>query len=156
MRNENSQIIVDINCDDDEPFEPERLISLAKSVCNRYSVNAANISIAIVDDNAIAKINEDFLNHQGATDVISFDLTGDYGVKEFEIVINSQQAERQALERGHSTQAEIALYLTHGLLHNLGFDDQDEKQAKKMHETEDMILKEEGFGIVYAGKHRTE
>ena len=77
----------------------------------------------------------------------------DENSKNFEIVINADQAARQAAEREHSTEAEIALYLTHGLLHNLGFDDQDEQQAKKMHETEDTILKEEGFGIIYASKH---
>lgn len=149
----NEQIIVEINCDDDEPFDSQKLSSLAKSICNKFEVTTATVSIAIVDDQAITKINKDFLDHQGPTDVISFDLSDDEDFKNFEIVINADQAERQSAERGHSTEAEIALYLTHGLLHNLGFDDQDDEQAKKMHETEDAILKEEGFGIIYAGKH---
>ena len=153
MANDKKQIIVEINCDDEEPFDLEKLSSLAKSICNRFSLTAATVSIAIVDDRAITKINEDFLDHQGQTDVISFDLSDDENSKNFEIVINADQAARQSAERGHSTEAEIALYLTHGLLHNLGFDDQDEQQAKKMHETEDTILKEEGFGIIYASKH---
>lgn len=153
MANDKNRIIVEINCDDEEPFDLERLSSLAKSICNRFSLTAATVSIAIVDDRAITKINEDFLDHQGQTDVISFDLSDDEKSKNFEIVINADQAARQSAERGHSTEAEIALYLTHGLLHNLGFDDQDEQQAKKMHETEDTILKEEGFGIIYASKH---
>ena len=153
MANDKKRIIVEINCDDEEPFDLERLSSLAKSICNRFSLTAATVSIAIVDDRAITKINEDFLDHQGQTDVISFDLSDDEKSKNFEIVINADQAARQSAERGHSTEAEIALYLTHGLLHNLGFDDQDEQQAKKMHETEDTILKEEGFGIIYASKH---
>lgn len=153
MANDKKRIIVEINCDDEEPFDLEKLSSLAKSICNRFSLTAATVSIAIVDDRAITKINEDFLDHQGQTDVISFDLSDDENSKNFEIVINADQAARQSAERGHSTEAEIALYLTHGLLHNLGFDDQDEQQAKKMHETEDTILKEEGFGIIYASKH---
>jgi len=49
----------------------------------------------------------------------------------FELVVNGEMAVRQALLRKHSSQAELALYITHGLLHNLGFDDAAEDQAKK-------------------------
>ncbi len=56
---------------------------------------------------------------------------------------------RQADLRGHSSQAELALYITHGLLHNLGFDDSTEDKAKKMHDMEDKILQQLGYGLVY-------
>ena len=58
-------------------------------------------------------------------------------------------AARQAAKRGHGAEAELALYITHGMLHNLGFDDTDPQQAKKMHETEDSLLQKQGFGIIY-------
>ena len=54
--------------------------------------------------------------------------------------------EESGCEQG---EAELALYITHGLLHNLGFDDSTEMQAKKMHDTEDEILRQSGFGLVY-------
>ena len=50
---------------------------------------------------------------------------------------------------GHSAEAEIALYITHGLLHNLGFDDASEQQAEEMHRMEDEILQQAGFGTVF-------
>ena len=56
---------------------------------------------------------------------------------------------RQAAQRGHSTEAELALYLTHGLLHNLGFNDADKAAAERMHDMEDEILQQAGFGVVY-------
>jgi probable rRNA maturation factor len=56
---------------------------------------------------------------------------------------------RQANSRGHSSEAEIALYITHGLLHNLGFDDSTEPKAKNMHDIEDNILQQLGYGLVY-------
>jgi len=58
-------------------------------------------------------------------------------------------AVRQAKQRGHSTEAELALYVTHGLLHNLGFDDATQSGAKKIHEEEDKILQQLGYGLVY-------
>jgi probable rRNA maturation factor len=58
-------------------------------------------------------------------------------------------AVKQANMRGHSSEAELALYITHGLLHNFGFDDSTQKQAEKMHNIEDQILQQLGYGPVY-------
>ena len=78
-------------------------------------------------------------------------------VKVIELVGSSQKGLQDAVEsavkeaklRGHSSEAELALYITHGLLHNLGFDDSQRTKAKKMHKTEDEILQQLGFGLVY-------
>ena len=67
----------------------------------------------------------------------------------FELVVNGEMAVRQAKQRGHSGEAELALYVTHGLLHNLGFDDSTKKKAQKMHRAEDEILQQFGYGLVY-------
>lgn len=153
MTSDECGISIDINCDDDTTFDIERFKSLVKSICRRFSVVRAAVSIAIVDDEAIALINKQFLDHTGPTDVISFDLTDDEDRREnlrnFEIVINADQAERQSAERAHDTEAELGLYITHGLLHNFGFDDHEEADSKKMHQMEDTILQDEGFGMIY-------
>ena len=65
------------------------------------------------------------------------------------MVVNGEMAVREAKLRGHSSEAELALYITHGLLHNLGFDDSTQSQARKMHDTEDEILQQLGYGLVY-------
>ncbi|MCK5226084.1 MAG: rRNA maturation RNase YbeY [Planctomycetes bacterium] len=108
------------------------------------------ISIAIVDNIEIRKINKKFLNHNRITDCISFDLSDSVqNQKTFELIVNGEMAIKQANKRGHLSQAELALYVTHGLLHNFEFDDSTEQLAKKMHKTEDEILTELGFGSVY-------
>jgi probable rRNA maturation factor len=61
-------------------------------------------------------------------------------------------AVRQANLRGHSSEAELALYITHGLLHNLGFDDSTQGQAEKMHNIENEILQQLGYGPIYNGE----
>jgi rRNA maturation RNase YbeY len=70
-----------------------------------------------------------------------------------EIIVNAQKAKSESKKRGHSPQAELALYITHALLHNLGFNDNNPKNAKLMHQMEDKILQKQGFGIVY-NSHR--
>jgi probable rRNA maturation factor len=132
-----------------------KIKKLTTALCERFAKHKPadtryEISIAIVDDNEIRKLNKQFLNSKDVTDCLSFDLTGDEeGPEIFDLIVNGEMAVRQANLRGHSSQAELALYITHGLLHNLGFDDATKSQARKMHDTEDEILQEFGYGPVY-------
>jgi probable rRNA maturation factor len=129
-------------------ISPPKLKKLVKVICNRFKLSKATISIAIVDDTQIRKVNKEFLNQDLPTDCLSFNLS-ENDKKSFELVVNGEMAVRYAKLRGHSSEAELALYITHGLLHNLGFDDSTQGQAEKMHNTEDQILQKLGYGPVY-------
>jgi probable rRNA maturation factor len=134
------------------------LRKLVKAVCNRFKLSKAAVSISIVDDAQIRKLNKQFLNSKSATDCLSFDLSDDevpQPPKLFELIVNGEMAVREANLRGHSSEAELALYITHGLLHHLGFDDSTESQAWKMHDMEDEILQQLGYGLVYNKGERT-
>ncbi|HUU19385.1 MAG TPA: rRNA maturation RNase YbeY [Sedimentisphaerales bacterium] len=134
------------------------LRKLVKAVCNRFKLSKATVSIAIVDDAQIRELNKQFLNSKSATDCLSFDLSDDevpQSPKSFELIVNGEMAVREANLRGHSIEAELALYITHGLLHHLGFDDSTESQARKMHDMEDEILQQLGYGLVYNKGERT-
>lgn len=128
-----------------------KLKKLVKSICNRFKLTEAAISIAVIDDAQSSKLNREFLNRGHATDCLSFDLSESKtnSAKSFDLAVNGEMALREAKLRGHSAEAELALYVTHGLLHNLGFDDSDAGRAKKMHETEDEILQQAGYGLIY-------
>jgi len=152
-----------------------KLKKLVKAICTRFKLSKATVSIAIVNDAEIRKVNKQFLNHNCPTDCLSFDLSDNerprlqnfadetrpqmqksaFGksnidsTKLFELVVNAEKAVKEASLRGHSSEAELALYITHSLLHNLGFDDSAPDQAKKMHDTEDEILQQLGYGLVY-------
>jgi len=129
-----------------------RLKKLVKAVCNRFKLSKATISIAIVDDAQIRKVNKQFLNLDSTTDCLSFDLSDDNteALKSFELVVNAEMAIKEAKLRAHSSEAELALYITHSLLHNFGFDDSRQDSLQKMHETEDEILQQQGYGLVYS------
>ena len=126
-----------------------KLKKLVKAVCTRFKLSKATVSIAIVDDAEIRKLNKQFLNRNSPTDCLSFNLSDNDAKKSFELVVNAEKAVKEANLRGHSSEAELALYVTHGLLHNLGFDDSTQGQAKKMHDTEDEILQQLSYGWVY-------
>jgi probable rRNA maturation factor len=129
-----------------------KLERLVKAICKRFKLSGATVSIAIVDNAEMRKVNARFLNRKRSSDCLSFDLSDDAApetARSFELVVNGEKAVEEACSRGHSSEAEVALYVTHGLLHNLGFDDSVPKKAKKMHDTEDEILQQFGYGFVY-------
>lgn len=95
------------------------------------------LSVALVDDNAIAAINRQFLNHAGPTDVISFDLGDGLG----EIVVSAERAVLVARQLRRRPQDELALYLVHGLLHLAGFDDRTPAQRRAMRAAERRVLR---------------
>ena len=141
----------------DIKFSIPKLEKLIKTIGSRFDLEEASVSIAIVDDDEITDVNKRFLNKTTTTDCISFDLSDDEHPSDsngnytrvFELIVNGQMAVRQSEQRGHSPESELALYVTHGMLHNLGFDDATESKASKMHNTEDEILEQLGYGCVY-------
>ncbi|MCP4608113.1 MAG: rRNA maturation RNase YbeY [Planctomycetes bacterium] len=137
---------------------PSKIKKLVRAVCNRFKLSEATVSIAIVDDVEIKILNSRFLNRKANTDCLSFDLSdtrASQSPKLFELIVNGEMAVRQADLRGHASQAELALYITHGLLHNLGFDDSTDSKARKMHDMEDNILQQLGYGFVYNKKMKS-
>jgi probable rRNA maturation factor len=131
-------------------FNSVRLRKMLRILCGRFNIRKAVISIAVADDKQTIRVNEEFLDRSAVTDVISFDLSDENSSgRVFDLVINAQEAKRQAKKRGHSAEAEFALYVVHGFLHNVGFDDTTKQQAARMHKMEDHILEEFGYGKTY-------
>jgi len=105
------------------------------------------INIAFVNDRAMAKINEDFVGHEGTTDVITFCyLEGDDELFDGDIAVDlficADIAEREGAKRKNSNYArELTLYIVHGLLHSAGEDDLDAVARKRMRRREREVMK---------------
>lgn len=99
-----------------------------------------HIDIAIVDDRTSHRINVDFLGHDFPTDVISFALDDDGSTLEGELVVNIQYATRSAQEYGWPPAHELLLYVIHGSLHLVGYDDHTETDRDKMRLAERRVL----------------
>jgi probable rRNA maturation factor len=128
------------------PLDRARIREIAKTVLEGEGVAAATISLAFVDNPTIHRLNKQFLNHDEPTDVLTFPMSGPGAKKlEGEIVIGAEVARTQAAERGHNEQAELALYVIHGLLHLCGFDDTTAAAVRQMRERERLYLKQLGL-----------
>ena len=102
-------------------FDLSGLGKLVKAVCFRFGLSEATVNIALIDDARMRRLNKQFFNRNTATDCLSFDLS-DNRVKsgeDFELAVNAETAVREASRRGHSAEAELALYVIHCLLESL-------------------------------------
>lgn len=90
----------------------------------------AACSLVLIDDPRIAIVNEEFLQHHGPTDVISFTYAPPPGAPPGltgELLVNAQQALREARARKVAPARELALYIVHGCLHLAG--ERDDRPA---------------------------
>ena len=90
-----------------------KLKKVVKAICNRFKLSKATVSIAIVSDAEIRRVSKRFLNRSSITDCLSFDLSDDDvdSPKSFELLVNAEKAVKEANLRGHSSEAELALYV---------------------------------------------
>jgi len=113
------------------------------------------VRVRLVGDGEMSAAHVRFAGVAGATDVLTFDLR-DEGAKashpramDVDIYACVDEARRQAAARGHEVERELVLYVVHGVLHCLGYDDHDEGGHREMHAAEDRVLEAIGVGAVY-------
>jgi rRNA maturation RNase YbeY len=102
-----------------------------------------NLSINLVDAVEMARLNEQFLRHQGATDVLAFDY-GEPKRRDWlhaEIFVCVDEAVRQARCFRTTWQEELVRYLIHGVLHLRGYDDHRRSERHRMKQEEDRLLR---------------
>ena len=130
------------------PLDAEGLRHAVRTALRQHRESTCQLSLAVVDDARIAALNAEYRGHAGPTDCLAFDLRddGQADAVEGEIVVSWETARREAAARELGLQAELTLYVIHGLLHLLGYDDLDVQQAARMHQTEDRILISLGLG----------
>jgi len=123
-------------------IDAERLESAVALVCSDRGFIQGAISLAIVDDPTIRDLNRRFLNHDYATDCLSFVLECREGFLEGEIVVSSDTAIRRAPEYGLSAAEELLLYVIHAALHLTGYDDTTPAAAAEMRAREEHYLRQ--------------
>ena len=99
-------------------------------IASDYGWTEGEISIAIVDDPQIHKVNLQFLKHDYPTDVITFPISED--PLEGEVYISADTARNQAVEYGVTLTEEILRLAAHGALHLAGYDDATPEGKKQM------------------------
>jgi len=111
---------------------------------------SGEVRVRVVDDAEMAEAHARWAGVGGTTDVLTFDLRDDPADPlDTDVLACLDEAERQAVERGHAPERELLLYLVHAVLHCCGHDDHDEARAERMHALEDDLLEQAGVGATF-------
>ena len=107
-------------------------------------VRSYELGIQLVGAKEMARVNMTFLQHEGSTDVITFDYGEGKGssVVAGELYVCLDDAVVQAKEFRTTWQSELVRYLVHGVLHLLGHDDLKPAGRRVMKREENRLLKE--------------
>ncbi|MED4370728.1 rRNA maturation RNase YbeY [Bacillus licheniformis] len=139
---------------EDRLAEIEKLLQFAAA--EEGVADGAEVSVTIVNNEEIQKINKEYRGKDYPTDVISFAFEED-GEGEVEIIgadmppvlgdiiISVDKAREQAEEYGHSLMRELGFLTVHGFLHLLGYDHMTEEEEKEMFTKQKEILNRYGL-----------
>ena len=97
------------------------------------------VEVVLMDEQEHCELHAEFLNDPSATDVMAFPYEDEdcFG----EILVNVEMAARVAVEHAHSPFEECTLYIVHGCLHLLGYDDHEEQDRLAMRAAEARAMK---------------
>ncbi|SDN43436.1 rRNA maturation RNase YbeY [Alkalicoccus daliensis] len=126
---------------------------LKKAMVSEDTPEDTEISITIVNDEAIQSLNKEYRGKDKPTDVLSFALNE--GEEEIfgadipntlgDIIISIDRARLQAEEYEHSLEREVCFLAVHGFLHLKGYLHESEEEEKVMFTRQKEIL--EAYGI---------
>ncbi len=136
-------------------IDAEAIRRAVESILVGEEIEAATIQVAIVDDPTIHDLNRRFLNHDEPTDVVSFPLAE---LPEVDgcLAVSAETAVRSAASYGWSAGEELLLYVVHGTLHLVGYDDLTPELCAKMRAKERHYLALAGLKPRYDEVHEDQ
>jgi len=137
---------IEISDQQTKSFDETRLLAAVEMILDEYQIIESEISIALVDDPTMRMHNNRWLKHDYETDVLSFLLEYDdnRGFLSGQLIVSTDTAESVANELGMTLEQELLLYVIHGTLHLVGFDDKTDSAAVEMRAAEREYLQRLG------------
>lgn len=144
--------MLDISCANlqPRPVDEARLIAGVRAVLDSANVTSCEVSLTVVDIARMHELNRRHLDHDYPTDVLSFLLGFDGQRLDGEIIVSADYAADEAAHYGWPAADELLLYVVHGALHLVGYDDTTPDAAARMRQQERVIL--DTFGLTPPGR----
>jgi len=117
------------------PINNKKIEKLIRKILKSEKAKPDWINICFTGNPLIGKLNKKFLKTTGPTDVLAFNLGSRKNILA-DIVISTDTAIKQAKAFKTTPQKELMLYVAHGILHILGFDDHTKSQINLMRKKE--------------------
>ncbi len=136
-------------------IEPWRIRRAGQRILNVLGQEGREVSIVLLDDDAISRLNRQYLQRFRPTNVLAFPVEGEGGESARsphlgDIAISVETARRQARAVGGRTEDEVLYLMIHGLLHLLGQDHEGSREERREMEAEEKRL----FSLLKSESHR--
>ncbi len=135
----NQQTMLEIDLD--------RMRTVTRQILEDARITSGALSIAIVDNPTIHRLNQQYLQHDWPTDVLSFPLEERPGHLEGEVVVSAEVASTTAAEVPWAGTEELLLYVIHGTLHLVGYRDKRPEESARMRAAELTYLRGAGVTV---------
>jgi len=125
------------------PVNSKKVVKTVQKVLSSEGIKkSGEITLCFVNDRKIKELNLKYLGKNNPTDVITFDIAEPKRPDKIfaDIVISTDRAIDNAGVFGTSSLYELYLYVVHGMLHLLGYDDKDARQRQIMKDRASRIL----------------
>jgi probable rRNA maturation factor len=147
------EIEISVACEDWHRILGAELIvhRAAAAAFEEAGVREGEASILLADDARLRELNRNFRGKDQATNVLSFPSNGEHnGVRFFgDVALGFETLVREAAGEGKRVDAHLSHLAAHGVLHLLGFDHENDRDAKAMETKETEILARLGFPDPY-------
>lgn len=121
-------------------LDPEFFVLWLKDVCSKEGHNLGDLSLVFCSDSYLLQVNQEYLNHDYYTDIITFDYTNDNLVSG-DLFISIDRVRDNANSYNVEFLNELQRVVVHGVLHLLGYKDKSENDQKLMRQKENEYLK---------------
>lgn len=118
---------------------PENCSEWIKKLILDEEKKVGNINYIFCDDEYLLKVNQDFLNHDYYTDIITFDYVKGKTISG-DIFISLTRISENASTLSSSFEKELLRVLAHGVLHLCGYKDKSDEEEKEMRAKEDFYI----------------
>jgi len=106
------------------------------------NILSKKLSILLCDNAFIKKLNKKYFKKSSVTDVIAFPLADNLQPDYLgEVIVSVEEAVEVAKKIGCRWQDEVKLYLIHGILHLIGYDDRTNLKRALMEKKQEELLK---------------
>ncbi len=120
-------------------IDEKKLSNWIESVAKKYNKETGDISYLFCDDEKILEVNQEYLNHDFYTDIITFDYS-EGKIISGDIIISLQTVESNSQMYKTDFTEELHRVIIHGILHLSGLNDLTEEDEIAMREAENSAL----------------
>lgn len=110
-----------------------------KEFVSNHGKKVGELAFIFCSDEKILEVNQNFLQHDYYTDIITFDYC-EGEIVSGDIFISVERVAENATSHNVEYSAELLRVLAHGVLHLIGFQDKSPKKKKEMTENEDLCI----------------